>query len=648
MADNKPTEFSDPVEIPETLGTDITETRIDALLERAVGEEAFIAEKATKDLADTRRVRALRVFIAKLNEVKAEFEADRAEAAAAEQAAEQAAAEAKAAEEAVAAEQAAAEEAANAEGTKLEVIEGEGQGVTPEEQAALEQQNADEAMAAGLAGNGPAAGTGTQHQTDTGTPLEVIDGHLGRQMFAANGSARSMVGEGGMEAGLAENTTNMSTVGARLRGHLDTAATVQGEDVQYLFRTNANAGKTIDRMGMQAELNAELVAKAGRDPEAMMAALCGIPQLVEGRGVCCDNDRPVAASFAGQAIDVGTGKFQWYKNWSAADLEGTMAQVWRECEQAKVDPADKATWKPCATLPGCEDTCSAKAWWLTGCVKISIEDEMSRADRVQDAYSLVDCQLAEIADSHLLRILDFYSRGRLFDAAALGTLGSAAAFPIAMAGIVQRLASIRQYGGGAMWTAYVSQALGKNLALDMHLAGEDGSMAQTKIDNLFALCGVTDVVYTKDFGCEGALVPDFDDNPKPGGEDASCALDVCDFTDDCTEAPFGAGAPVETVTKKFRIRLVQKQDFRFGQTNVFDYSLRRSPELMAQNCAEYRGETAEILFKTGSCAPSFYIDIDNLCPTGDRVDRLAVVPCDAVAAKAAAAVKKAAPEKKAA
>jgi hypothetical protein len=174
------------------------------------------------------------------------------------------------------------------------------------------------------------------------------------------------------------------------------------------------------------------------------------------------------------------------------------------------------------------------------------------------------------------------------------------------------------------YTAIVPEDILSTIALDMYLAGENGGQAEALVRSMFSAMGVSNMVVTPDWGCEGQLLPDFaDEVVEPCGD--TCADPLV-----CTDFAFGAGTPVEKVATKARIRLVDTSNYRYGQTGIVDYALRRSPELMQQNCAIWQGETAEVLVKTCE-RRDFVLDITGLCPTGQRVERKGAIDCAVVA-----------------
>ena len=505
----------------------------------------------------------------------------------------------------------------------------------PPESAPVTEEKASELISAELDTVGPpvAPGTGvvpTQTEVETVAPDAVFTPGKNEPIFASLGLPQDApdTGDGSIPA---TQATTLDTVSRRLERFLAEPAGFQrssagGGGGQWLdlpmFRKDRMAATGLTSLGRltndPARNDAVMAAyKADGRLAAIMANLCGIPQIVDGDGVCVRADRPVAELFAENSVPIGRGQFQWYKAWGIGDLDGTAATIWRECEQATVDPLDPGTWKPHATLPACDDTCTAKAYWLTGGLQFDTCDEMSRPERIEDASALIDAEIARQGDSQLLRIMDFYSRLRTYDGVTSG-LGALPELVRSMSALMQRAGINREIAG--RFVAVVDESLATTIGVDMALAGENQGLANQAITDAFAAVGITRWIQTPDWGCEGPLVPDYVDAAPDDCELDPCLLPVCGVSD------FGTGPPVEALSNRHTIRVVNPDDFRYGTSLVVDYAVRRSPELLDRNQALWRGETSEVLFKRGSCSPSFRLDA-TLCSNGGRSDRVNAPSC---------------------
>lgn len=388
-----------------------------------------------------------------------------------------------------------------------------------------------------------------------------------------------------------------------------------------LFRRDAFAGlEDLPRMGDNADDNARIAAAGALEP--VMASLgCCAPEVAPAGGVCANADRPIASMFSNRA-GIGCGKVRWHRPWSI-DALGTPAggTVWTQTDQSAIDPTDRTTWKPFATLPGCDDICEASAYWIYGALEVQVSDETSRPNRVTDAQTLVDVDVARKSEQMLLQIIDFYADPYAIDLCTeyQGTnragdnvsYGIGAVIPAIVSRIQRIMTMALRYRVEGAWTVVVPEFFVLDVSADIALAGGPEGMGEQLVRDVFRRAGITNVVITQDSGCEGDdLITSIGAEPE-----ATCELVI---PLDCDDYAFGYGADIPAVEGDVRLRFLNESNYTFGQTGVIDYAIRRDTDLISQNAAMWQGETAEMLFKSGACGRDFTIDISGYAVNGGR------------------------------
>jgi hypothetical protein len=387
---------------------------------------------------------------------------------------------------------------------------------------------------------------------------------------------------------------------------------VNGATSTYVWRKDRAAQLAqhgIERLP-EGNLSAEspILAAHRRNAEAMLAALCGPGELSRDVNVCCTSERPLASAFP-SPIMVGMGVHEFFRGLSLNDVYGAGGDlanlggvgIWDQTDQAAVDPTDPSTWKECAVLPDCQQELCVNTYFLYRCLKVGIDDQLSRPQYIDAIASVMECLLARIAETAILEGIDGWSYDRVVPAVtgygALHEMIYAIERTLAWATGQSRM-------DRTGYTAIVPEPLISALRADALFAGEDPDTVGEMLMNL----GV-DILVTPDWGAEGNAFPPLPPSPYPGGP-----VDP------------GAGTAIPALLTSYTVRLVPLDDFQWGSVGVEDFGLDTSPELKRQNCAMFFGETAEIFYKTG-CRPSFSLTMNDVCPNGARADRVEPFTC---------------------
>lgn len=396
------------------------------------------------------------------------------------------------------------------------------------------------------------------------------------------------------------------------------------------------------RSGDSAEVvafNTALVHGKLPGQEAVMAD-CRNPVELETNESCSyRTDTPIWDLFRGN-VDANACSFKWKRNYNLEDIAGGV-DIWDACKQALCDPADETTWKPLASLPDCEEDCysTAEAFYLTWGLKVTTDDQFCRPDRIAEANDLLAAYRAIQLDTIARSYMDAHAANgaNVFavDLSSFGAdLGLVPALQIAIAQFVN------QYNSSGRYTcdesarfALVPEYLRKHVAIDLSLAGENASAADSVIRDAFAACGINDVIFDTDYGCEGNLsgVPEAAaDGEKIECVDWNCTDNPFDAVDGACPA-FGSGAPLTPLTDSGRIRIGHRDAFLKGSTGVVDYQFRQDNKDLRKNQGEYFGESRHFLFPRGDLDTGV-LDFTAACPSGNRTDRTAVIDCAAVVA----------------
>lgn len=379
---------------------------------------------------------------------------------------------------------------------------------------------------------------------------------------------------------------------------------------QYLFRRDRfaplQASLGLDRVGGSASspgVDRAVAEMQARHSEALLAAFCGPGELNRDQRVAVNSARPVATAIAQASgpVAIGLGIHEFFRALSLADLHQHYSDnpsapaglgQWNAADQAAVDTTDPSTWKHCFTLPDCPTTVQVSAYFLWRCLRVTIEDQMSRPQYVQNITTLMEAMLARSAETALLATIDAWSFNRTVpNTPGMGVLAQIFwAIEHVMAWATSGLRIDR-----SAYSLIIPEFLVNAARIDAFFAGED----MGAVDRMMMEAAGGRLVITPDWGTEGNPMPAIGLQPTP---DAAAA---------------GDGTDIPLLPSTAVIRLVPLEDFVWGQTGVVDYGIETSPDLRRQNAALYFGEMAEIAYKNGG-RPSFTLTLEDIVPNGAR------------------------------
>lgn len=421
-------------------------------------------------------------------------------------------------------------------------------------------------------------------------------------LLAALGSFVS----GEMAAGAEISATRVGTMA------LSTAQARNNQATKtYLFRRDRFAPleaafglKRISGNHPVDRLSAELQAQHA---DALLAAFCGPGELNRDQRVSASTARPIATALsqANSPVAIGLGIHEFFRAIGLADLHATYAanpsapkgiQQWNATDQAAVDTADPSTWKQCFTLPACPSTVQVSAYFLWRCLRVTVEDQMSRPQYIDNITTLMEAMLARSAEAALLATFDAWSFQRTVPNTttygALAQLYWAAEQIMAWATSGSRI-------DRSEYSMIVPEFLVNLARIDAFNAGENPDQV---MDRLQGMVG-DKLIITPDWGAEGNPMAPMPVQPTP----------------DSAAAGNGTAIPLMPTTAV--IRVLALDDFVWGQTGVVDYGMETSPDLRRQNAAMWFGEAAEIAYKNGA-RPSFTLTLEDVVPNGGRADRV--------------------------
>lgn len=378
----------------------------------------------------------------------------------------------------------------------------------------------------------------------------------------------------------------------------------------YLFRRDRfqplQASLGLERLGGSASspgLDRAVAEAQAAHSAALLAAFCGPGELNRQQNVAVNSARPVATAIAQASgpVAIGLGIHEFFRALSLADLHQHYDDnpsapsgigQWNAADQAAVDTADPATWKHCFTLPDCPTTVQVSAYFLWRCLRVTIEDQMSRPQYVQNITTLMEAMLARSAETALLATIDAWSFNRTVpNTPGMGVMAQVFwAIEHVMAWATAGLRIDR-----SAYSLIIPEFLLNAARIDAFFAGEDMNAVG---DKMMEAAGGR-LVVTPDWGTEGNPMAPIGLQPTPDAADAA----------DGTDIPLLPSTAV--------IRLVPLEDFVWGQTGVVDYGIETSPDLRRQNAALYFGEMAEIAYKNGG-RPSFTLTLEDIVPNGAR------------------------------
>lgn len=479
-----------------------------------------------------------------------------------------------------------------------------------------------------VASGGGGEGTGVDPEAAL-TPDQILDPgqetFMGVPLFATAGSGTFLVD--GPDTTSVGSGTNFAQIANRMREIKKTAALAGGLE-PYRINLARRQGPMPDQsimIGANEDKNTQLLLR--RTPEAMAASaqfrICGIPTEVTVAGCVLDSSTPFIDALAANVIGAENCQIRFRQPLDIGTVNPA-PQLWTNTQQNSVVAATPSTWKPITTgLPACTTYCVVEPFDTVYGLRVSTNDQMCRADLIEEVNRWIEVKLAILLESQAMNIFDAnagLNHHYKLDAATLKVsgvpqLGAAPALMYGIYTLLQRVA-VNRHVVPTGWTAFMHPTILPTIALDMGLAGENVATAQTFVEDIFRAAGINRIVWTKDFGpAEGALATGYTSNV------GLCNIDSDDQDDWAASGhAFGAGSTVPDPVSDARIRLAQPENWYHGYTNIVDYSLMTSPELLRQNAAEYFGERRDFLFPISNCGrQEFVLDVTNLCPNGNRI-----------------------------
>lgn len=437
---------------------------------------------------------------------------------------------------------------------------------------------------------------------------------------------------GGVDNITANPTTTWESISTKMRAASSTIAGWGATDdmhimsIDHLHGLREQIGGAV--LGKDKEKNSALIGARGSNPYAapMLAALCGQKERIDiGQECFIENTSPFYDSLGGTPIPANNCGIEWRKHLDPSVFEDGVF-VWDACKQDALDCDDPATWKPYAELPkDCTDYCSAEPFYVGAGLRVTVDQEFCEPDKIEEATRVIQALRRRRLEQMAMFITDSAS-----------TLKTYAMDP-AKGGIVPNLRIaitnllIRDQVGDircpTTFTAYVPEHLRKLVALDMGLAGELAGQADAQIRDIFAQCGINNVVFHDTWGCEGQLVTPIAEE-QPEICDISCSGETVLTTDPlpCDALAFGSGTDIEAAPTQASIRLLDPNSFWKGEIGVEDWMLNKDTSNKRKNDGLYFGESRHILAPADN-RRRFRLDLDALCATGNRNDRTAVVAC---------------------
>lgn len=380
----------------------------------------------------------------------------------------------------------------------------------------------------------------------------------------------------------------------------------------YLFRQDRlaplQASLGIERVAGGAPINQAVIDLQTKHVDALLAAFCGPGELVRDQAVNVNTDRPVAAAQAAATppVAIGLGTHEFFRAMSLADIYAHYAAnpaapegigMWNATDQAGVDESDPTTWKSYFTLPACPCTVQVSAYFLWRALRVTIEDQMSRPQYIDNITTLMEAILARTAEAAMLETYDAWS----FNRTVPNTPGYGAMAQLYWA--VENVLAWATSGTRTTRTGYaliVPEALINAARIDAFFAGEDPGQVVARLQEMSG----GRLVITQDWGLEGNPMTPMGIQPTPDDPDDS------------------DGSAIPLLPTVFTVRLVPLDDFVWGSTGVVDYGINTSPDLRRQNAALFFGEQAEIMYKSGG-RPSFSLTLEGVQTNGARADKVA-------------------------
>lgn len=347
-----------------------------------------------------------------------------------------------------------------------------------------------------------------------------------------------------------------------------------------------------------ALLNTRMILEAqdnlgSEERPARAAAVCGPPEIIRDIPECIGMERPVRGLFP--QIPSERASFEFIPSIGLAAVAGGVT-VWTDGDQATVDEADPATWKPCVDMV-CANTTTANVSRIPSCMTVETMQSLSAPEQIENWISTLSALTERTAEGELLNRIDALSSAYTVATAwygALPTLYNTLATLLGMAGDLNRHTDLSDY------VLIVPNGLTRFLGLDSF---SRESAAEREIERMMTELGIRSIT-TPDYatGDPSPWAGSFPLNP-PGGAPVALPDPPIDWT----------------------FRLVDPTQGAFFSPDEFGFSMARDPQLMRQNKTQWFGELFEGLLKNG-CGPWFTFTLE-LCPNGDRADGSTPIDC---------------------
>lgn len=458
------------------------------------------------------------------------------------------------------------------------------------------------ASAAQVAGARPAQ---TAAAREGGTPGRAVP------RVAMLATAASEIGPAGSEMGMLELGEALDRTRQAPEGYKAVLASVPGYEAMI-----ATAARTGEDPGVPTplstrngpEVNDELIretqdawraARRGDRTRARTAAICDpLDPIREIPSAFTDEER-VSPAFPSRPI--GRLGFQFTPSLVLADLAGS-SRVWKETDQAAVDPTNSTTWKPIKDVV-CGSPTPARAEAVTYGIRYDDTTEMSSPERIANAMAALQAVRARTKEGNVLRKLDATLSAYTYES----DFGAVAAFIDMVNSLVVTLPyanRLEEAGFTMIIPAPLVAAFGIDIAKKANAETDvpSGDILNQLTQGLLYVNSVVQALDPSDLGDEPGVPP----NPvNPVGN---------------------APIPVPEIDGTYRVRLFDPSGYIYGETGQINVGTLRDSQTVRQNKTIFFGEEYYILAKNGP-QPGAKIDV-NICASGQRSGNLTAVGCN--------------------
>lgn len=351
-----------------------------------------------------------------------------------------------------------------------------------------------------------------------------------------------------------------------------------------------------------ATLNDELIREAvddwkrrvhGEEPiqaSARQGAICQPYDIIREIPDAFVTDTPVEDIFPTRPA--GRGGFTFTPSGTLADVVGS-TRIWNETDQAAVNPANSATWKPCIEY-ACPSTSTAVLEAVTQCVKYDITLDMSNPERVRNLNNAVSALVARTSEGRILQRIDQLSHGYVYS-------GEYGALPLLIEAINTLLVQLTYKNRERLgeYVMIVPPGVPEILTIDRanRAYGAENETSDVMAYLRANVEGVRSVVQSLDASLATEPGLPFAGLPPVGNQASAGAV------------PYINGGV-------YRIRLLDPSAFIHASTGEINAGTLRDSSLTLQNKTGYFAERFFFLAKHGP-QPSATIDIQ-LCADGAR------------------------------